>query len=85
MIKKKIKTQQPIERIPVILYEENNIHYAYCKFLDILGYGNNEEEAKRSFEIMLDEILKYEVAEGIKNNLRTIGCNAQDLIDYMNK
>ena len=53
-----IKTQQFSERIPVLLYEEDNIHYAHCEFLDILGYGNNEEEAKRSFEIMLDEILK---------------------------
>ena len=80
-----IKTQQPIERIPVLLYEEGNIHYAYCEFLDILGYGNNEEEAKRSFEIMLGEILEYEATEGIKSNLRTMGCTAQDLIDYMKK
>nr|DAZ32139.1 MAG TPA: hypothetical protein [Caudoviricetes sp.] len=85
MTKRMIKTQQYSERIPVILYEEDNIHYAYCEFLDILGYGNNEEEAKCSFEIMLDEILKYEAVEGIKNNLRTMGCPAQDLIDYMNK
>lgn len=85
MIKKKIKTQQPIERISVLLYEEDNIHYAHCESLYILGYGNSKEEAKRSFEIMLDEILKYEAAEGIKSNLRTMGCNAQDLIDYMNK
>ena len=85
MTKRMIKTQQYSERIPVILYEEDNIHYAYCEFLDILGYSNNEEEAKCSFEIMLDEILKYEAAEGIKNNLRTMGCPAQDLIDYMNK
>lgn len=80
-----METQHLNERISVLLYKEDNIHYAYCESLDILGYGNNEEEAKRSFEIMLDEILKYEVAEGIKSNLRTMGCNAQDLIDYMNK
>lgn len=85
MTKRMIKTQQLSERIPVLLYEEDNIHYAHCEFLDILGYGNNEEEAKRSFEIMLDEILKYEDAQGIKSNLQTMGCPAQDLIDYMNK
>lgn len=50
--------------LAVILYEEDDIHYAYCAALDILGYGNTEEEARRSFEIMLEETLKYAVAHG---------------------
>lgn len=50
--------------LAVILYEEDKIYYAYCAALDILGYGNSEEEARRSFEIMLEEILKYAISEG---------------------
>ena len=49
--------------LAVILYEEDKIYYAYCAALDILGYGNSEEEARRSFEIMLEEILKYAISE----------------------
>jgi len=50
--------------LSVILYEEDGIHYAYCAALDILGYGNDEAEARQSFEIMLEEILKYAISEG---------------------
>ncbi len=50
--------------IPVVLYEEDNIHYAYCAALDILGYGNTEEEARKSFEIIIEETLRYAVSHG---------------------
>ncbi len=50
--------------LSVILYEEDKIHYAYCAALDILGYGNTEEEAKKSFGIMVEEILADAVSKG---------------------
>lgn len=50
--------------LSVILYKEDGIHYAYCAALDILGYGYTAEEAKQSFAIMLEEILKDAIAEG---------------------
>lgn len=84
--------QQFNGRISVILYKEDNIYYAYCEALDIIGYGNDEDEARQSFEIILDEILNYDVPTGaalpipigvIKTNLRTMGCTPKDLIDYM--
>lgn len=55
--------------LSVILYEEDKIHYAYCAALDILGYGNTEDEARKSFEIMLQEILEDAVSKG---NLETL-------------
>ena len=55
--------------LSVILYEEDKIHYAYCAALDILGYGNTEDEARKSFEIMVKEILEDAVSNG---NLETM-------------
>lgn len=55
--------------LSVILYEEDKIHYAYCAALDILGYGNTEEEAKHSFGIMVEEILRYAVSNGTLTTL----------------
>ncbi len=45
--------------LPVILFEEDGSQIAYCPALDISGYGNNEDEAKRSFEISLSEFFRY--------------------------
>ena len=41
------------------LWEENSIHYVYSPSLDVTGYGSTEVEAKKSFEITLDEFVKY--------------------------
>lgn len=43
----------------VLVWKEEGIHYAFCPSLDITGYGKTEAEAKRSFEVMLDEFLEY--------------------------
>lgn len=43
----------------VLLWKEDGIHYAFAPSLDITGYGKTEVEAKRSFEVMLDEFLDY--------------------------
>lgn len=56
-------------QLSVIFYEEDNIHYAYCAALDVLGYGNTEDEAKESFEIMIKEILTDAVTTGTLSSL----------------
>lgn len=43
----------------VLLWKEAGIHYAFSPSLDITGYGKTEVEARRSFEVMLDEFLEY--------------------------
>lgn len=51
-------------RLDVVFYKEDNITYAYAPSLDLVGYDTNVEGAKRSFETVLNEYLKY----GIENN-----------------
>lgn len=41
------------------MWEEEGIHFVFAPALDLTGYGNSEEEAKRSFEVTLAEFLQY--------------------------
>lgn len=45
--------------IPLFIFPEDNIIMAYCPILDITGYGRNEDEAIKSFHVMLNEFLEY--------------------------
>jgi len=45
--------------VPIVLFEEDNIHYAYIPSFDLLGYGTTPEEARESMTIVLDEFLRY--------------------------
>jgi hypothetical protein len=45
--------------VQVLLFEEDNVHYAYMPSFDLTGYGDTEEEAKKSLTIVLDEFLRY--------------------------
>ncbi len=50
--------------LPLTLFVEDHIHYAYCAALEILGYGYTEREAMQSFEVMLREIIHDAVSKG---------------------
>lgn len=50
--------------LAVFLYEDDGVYYAMCPALDIIGYGNNEDEAKTSFEVMIAEVIKEVVENG---------------------
>jgi hypothetical protein len=45
--------------LSLYLWEEQGITFIYSPALDITGYGNSEEEAKKSFQITLDEFVDY--------------------------
>lgn len=45
--------------LQVLIFEEENIHFAYMPSFDITGYGKTEEEAKESLTIVLDEFIRY--------------------------
>ena len=45
--------------LQVLIFEEDNIHYAYMPSFDLMGYGNTEENAKESLTVVLDEFLRY--------------------------
>jgi hypothetical protein len=42
-----------------IEFTEDNNTILYCPALDLSGYGKDVEEAKNSFEIVLEEFLRY--------------------------
>lgn len=46
-------------KLKVLLFVEDEIHYAYVPALDVIGYGQNEDEAKASLQISLSEFFKY--------------------------
>ncbi|HMN04270.1 MAG TPA: hypothetical protein PKD45_00970 [Flavobacteriales bacterium] len=45
--------------VTVLVWEEDGLFYAMSPALDITGYGKTEQEAKDSFEVMLDEFVVY--------------------------
>lgn len=50
--------------LAVMLYTEDNIHYAFCPALDLYGYGYTDDEAKKSFEVCLSEVVRYSLEHG---------------------
>ena len=53
------KKAQHIITLQLISFEEDGLTFVYAPALDLTGYGKNEDEAKRSFEITLKEFVKY--------------------------
>lgn len=53
--------------------DENNIHFIYSPHLDVTGYGNNLNEAKKSFEIVFEDFVDYTLKK------RTLGKVLTDL------
>jgi hypothetical protein len=41
--------------------DENNTHFIFSPHLDLTGYGNNLREAKKSFNIALDDFISYTI------------------------
>lgn len=49
-------------KLPVVLFQdENNIWIAHIPALDLSGYGNTENEAKASLDIVMNEYFEYAV------------------------
>ncbi len=46
-------------RLDIISFEEEGSRICYSPALDMSGYGVNEEDAKTSFEVALEEFLRY--------------------------
>jgi uncharacterized protein YdiU (UPF0061 family) len=54
----------------------------YCPPLDLVGYGNDEEGARTSFEIVLNEYLQYTVNKGsLASDLKKLGWNIKKRVD----
>src|SRR5258705_6819512 len=53
------KKGEVILQIPLISFIDDNTHIIYCPVLDLSGYGNDETEARKSFDTVLEEFLAY--------------------------
>lgn len=53
-------------KLSLFTFIEDNVHVVYSPALDLYGYGNDEHEARHSFETALGEYVKY------TNNKKTI-------------
>ena len=51
-------------KLSVIQFRENNVEIIYSPALDISGYGETIHKAKDSFEIALDEFIRYTMSKG---------------------
>jgi len=60
-------------KLSLFTFIDNNVHVVYSPALDLYGYGNDEYEAKDSFEVSLREYVKY------TSNKKTV---EQDLKKY---
>jgi hypothetical protein len=46
-------------KLSLIEFEEEGLHFIYFPALDLTGYGKTEEEAKQSYNLAMEEFLKY--------------------------
>jgi len=46
-------------QLPVISFIDDNTNIIYCPALDLSGYGNDELEARASFDTVVEEYLEY--------------------------
>ena len=60
-------------KLSLFTFIEDNVHVVYSPALDLYGYGNDEHEARHSFEVSLGEYVKY------TSNKKTV---EQDLKKY---
>ena len=44
----------------LIVFKEDNVFIIHSPLLDISGYGYTKDEAKESFNITLEEFLRYQ-------------------------
>jgi len=48
----------------VLSYLENDLHVIYAPSIDLFGYGKTESEANESFNLALEEFIKYTSNKG---------------------
>lgn len=60
----KLKKDSIEASFDVYFFEDKGVMFAYSPALDLYGYGNTLQEAKESFEIVVQEYFDY----GVQNN-----------------
>jgi len=60
--------------LDIIRFTEDGITFMYAPALDITGYGENEVKARQSFELTMEEFLKYTLNKGtFRKELERLG------------
>jgi len=47
--------------VPLLSFKEDDTFIVYSPALDVSGYGDTEEEARKSFELTLEEFINYTI------------------------
>ncbi len=50
--------------LQILIFEEGDQHFVYSPSLDLTGYGDTTAKARKSFEITLNEYLRYTQVKG---------------------
>lgn len=60
--------------LSLMSFQENDVTIIYSPALDLSGYGTSEKKAKESFEIALEEFIRYTINNGtFDSELRKLG------------
>ena len=60
----KFQDKTSVVRVKLLLFhfqDENKVHFVYSPHLDLTGYGNDENQAKKSFEVVMEDFVGYTV------------------------
>jgi len=60
----KFRDKTSVVRVKLLLFhfqDENKVHFVYSPHLDLTGYGNDENQAKKSFEVVMEDFVDYTV------------------------
>lgn len=60
----KSKRQTINVSLDIIEFQEDNLFYSYSPALDLMGYGNNSQEARESWEVVLEAYIGYAMNKG---------------------
>jgi hypothetical protein len=58
----KFQNKSASAKVKLLLFhfeDEHKVHFIYSPHLDLTGYGNNFEEARKSFEIVFEDFVDY--------------------------
>ena|SRR5215469_2598851 len=60
---KKDNSEKIEVRLDMIDFQENGIFFTYAPALDLSGYGRSQDEAHRSFDIVLQEYISFTTSQ----------------------
>lgn len=62
--------------LSLLSFKEGELMVIYFPALDLFGYGQTKNEAKKSFEITLEEFINYTISKGtFEMELKRLGWN----------